>query len=234
MISVSPIDRVCSIALAVPNPSFSCAAARNMALDDVFADRAFVAQLGRLLRAQAMRRFPALRGEADDLVSHTLQDLWSYASKNPGLTNDVARGNDGAFSGEGWNAIVRVAVTILGRRAVDRIRYSAARWAEDSLSARSEDHQGDGEAVPSGAPSLPRHLLLQQMLQVCIAELAHANAQERDALLSAVANDGHRSTALSDVDRQRVSRLRRRLADAIQRKLGESARVLLAAELRDE
>ena len=198
---------------------------------DLFADAGFVAQLQRLLRARANGHFPALRAHADDLVSQTLQDLWRFAARRPELFGKLEPSVGGELIGEAWDGVCRIALAILSRRAADLYRHEAARWAKESLTEATDDV---ALAVQSDDPSLPRHLLLRQMLKVCIAELAHFSPEDRETLWTIVGESGDRSLPRTEAERQRLSRLRKRLAAAIHKHLGESAKSLLATDLRDE
>jgi signal transduction histidine kinase len=71
------------------------------------------------------------------------------------------------------------------------------------------------------------------MIRVCMTELARSSAAERDALWEAL-DRSPGSEPQADAQRQRVSRLRKRLAKAIHDRLGESAKSLLASDLEDE
>ena len=215
------------------SPIGSCLAAMATGLDtkDLFADAGFVAQLQRLLRARANGHFPALRGHADDLINQTLQDLWRFASRRPELFDKLEPSVGEDLVGEAWDHVSRVALAILSRRAADLYRHEAARWAKESLSEPNDDV---ALAVQSGDASLPRQLLLRQMLTVCIAELAHFSPKDREILWSVVGESGDRSPPRTEAERQRLSRLRKRLAEAIRKRLGESAKTLLAADLRNE
>jgi hypothetical protein len=127
-----------------------------------------------------------------------------------------------------WDGVARVARTILSRRAIDFYRQNAAMWADVV-------HVTDNvvNEVRSDDPTPARQHLLRQMIQVCMAELARSPPAEREALFS-VLDHTRDSTPLGDTERQRISRLRKRLANAILMRLGESARSLLASDLWDD
>ena len=201
-----------------------------MRTEELFADSSFVTQVQRVLRAHASARFPALRAQLDDLVSSSLQDLWRFALRRPEVFADLRPEPDQVFSGEAWDGVVRVAKSILSRRAIDHLRHSAASWADGALGQGIDDAEA---AVPSNDPSMARHHLLKQMIQVCLKELARSSTAEREALWEALDRSPD-SGPQADAERQRVSRLRKRLAKAIHARLGESAKSLLASDLKDE
>ena len=213
-------------------PIGSCLAAMATRLDtkDLFADASFVAQLQRLLRARANGHFPALRAHADDLVGQTLQDLWRFAARRPELFEKLEPVVGQDLAGKAWDDVSRIALAIFSRRAADLYRHEAARWAKESLREASDV----ALEVQSADPSLPRHLLLRQMLKVCIAELALFSPKDRETLWTLIGESGEHVAPRTEAERQRLSRLRKRLAEAIQKRLGESARTLLSADLRDE
>lgn len=199
-----------------------------MDIDTLFADPGFFDQLQRVLHTHGNRRFPVLRRHMDDLASQTLSDLWRYATRSPSVFQALNPQQHQPYAGAEWDTIVRIAMTILSRRAADLYRRSALAWAEGELSQGTRV-----DAIDSGEPSLPRHMLLRQMLQACMIELARSSAADREILLNSMGGLDD-APAASEADRQRLSRLRKRLATAIQRELGESAKSLLSTELRDE
>lgn len=119
----------------------------------------------------------------------------------------------------------KVAFTIFKRRAVDALRRPAKHWAMESLETIEElPADSDGTQVE-------RTVLLQKMLQVCIAELAEASAQDR-ALFTLATGFGRKQEGAMDARRrQRLHRLRERLGAAIHRELGENAVALLHDDL---
>lgn len=198
-----------------------------MRIEDLFANTDFIDHMQRLLRGQA-RRFPALQAHFDDLVSISLQDLWQFALRRPDVFAGLEPVVGWAPSGVVWDGVVRVSRTIVSRRAIDYYRQHAAMWAD-------RDHVSDKVVsdVASNDPTLARQHLLRQMIQVCMSELARSSAAEREALLSVLDHTGD-STPLGDAERQRISRLRKRLAEAVLVRLGESARSLLASDLWED
>lgn len=198
-----------------------------MRIEDLFANAEFVARVQRLLRGQA-RRFPALQAHVDDLVSSSLQDLWQFALRRPDVFAGLEPVVRWAPSDEVWGGVARVARSILSRRAIDFYRQNAARWADDI-----QGIDGLANEARRDDPTPARQHLLRQMTQVCMAELARSSAAEREALWT-VLDRSRDSKPLADAERQRISRLRKRLAEAIRMRLGESARSLLASDLRDD
>jgi hypothetical protein len=197
-----------------------------MRIEDLFANAEFVKRVQRLLRGQA-RRFPALQAYVDDLVSSSLQDLWQFALRRPDIFTGLEPAVGWAPSGEVWDGVARVARTILSRRAIDYYRQHAAKWADNVH--RIDDVVNE---VRGNDPTPARQYLLRQMVQVCMAELARSSAAEREALWSLL-DRSQDSEPLASAERQRISRLRKRLAEAIRMRLGESAQSLLASDLRD-
>ena len=201
-----------------------------MKVDALFADADFIAQVQRIFRAHADNHFPALRGQVDDLTNQSLVDLWRYLQRTPTLAQELEPAVGHTLSGAAWDAIARIAISILKRRAADIYRKTAGKWAEQTL-----PNAGTSESsIANGAPSASRHVLLRQMLQVCMAELARASPEDREVIWMVIGIADADSAVMSDAERQRLSRLRKRIAAAIQRELGESAKALLAADLQDE
>lgn len=199
----------------------------GMRIEELFSNAEFVMHAQRLLRMHA-RRFPALQAEVDDLINNSLRDLWQFALRRPDMFTELEPVAGWVPSGEVWDGVVRVARTILSRRAIDFYRQHAAKWADNV-------HKPDDDVVNevrSNDPTPARQVLLRQMVQVCMAELARSSATDREALWS-VLDRARDSEPLTSAERQRISRLRKRLAEAIRMRLGESAQSLLASDLRD-
>lgn len=164
------------------------------------------------LRNYGRLRFPALHGELDDLVAQAVSDLWEFLSER-GMA-EVAAAD-----------VLRLAYTIFRRRAADAYRKGAQRWAV-SLDSLGESEQAD----PADARQR-QALLYRRMLRICVAELAKADAQDR-LLLAGIAGLGDEPDgAMAARDRQRLHRLRRRLAQAVRRELGEDAQRLLREDI---
>ena len=164
-------------------------------------------ELREALRNYGRRHFPALHNEIDDLVAQAVSDLWEYLAKRGEIADP--------------SAIRKIGYAILKRRAADTFRKSAREWAS------SLDNLSEAEQADPAQPDIDRAALYQRMLRICVAELAGA-AQEDALLLSMVAGIGPDvDGALDARARQRLHRLRARLAEAIRRELGEDARKLL-------
>lgn len=174
-------------------------------------------RLRRALRDYGRVRFPALQSELDDLVAQTVSDLWEFLSLRAATP-----------AGAGHDDIWRLAYTLFRRRAADAYRKGAQRWAlgMDSLDGLTEADQSD--------PADARHkqaLLYQRMLRICVAELAQSDPQDRLLLAGIAGLEDKPRGAMAARDRQRVHRLRRRLAEAIRRELGEDAQRLLREDI---
>lgn len=164
-------------------------------------------ELRAALRNYVRRHFPALHSEIDDLVAQAISDLWQYLAARDGLLPE----------GE----VRKIAYAIVKRRSIDAFRGVAKTWALQ-LEALPEADQADATVADVG-----RSLLHRKMLRICIAELADVS-DEDDLLLSVVAGTGpDPHGGLDPKARQRLHRLRKRLADAIKRELGEDAKILL-------
>lgn len=164
------------------------------------------------LRNYGRLRFPALHGELDDLVAQAVSDLWEFLS---------ARGMAEVTAADA----LRLAYTIFRRRAADAYRKGAQRWAI-SLDSLGESDQAD----PADARQR-QALLYRRMLRICVAELAKADAQDRMLLAGIVGLVEEPDGAMAARDRQRLHRLRRRLAQAVRRELGEDAQRLLREDI---
>ncbi|WP_256079138.1 hypothetical protein [Massilia sp. YIM B04103] len=165
------------------------------------------------LRSFGHHRFPALREEADDLAAQTLSDVWAYLDGQRGASPLAA------------DAVRKLAFTVFRRRAADLFRRRAQ---QPQLSM---EEAPEAELVAEERPTKERALLYRRMLRICLAELAQADEQDR-LLLARVADfdPGYVAAdyeALAPRERQRLRRLRQRLAEVIRREMGEDARQLL-------
>lgn len=181
------------------------------------ADRKFERSLEQLreeLHGYGHARFPQLRNEVDELVNHTLLQLWEYrkGAQSQKRLSPLSDGDENA-------SLRRIAFTIFKRRAVDAYRKFAREWA-----IRSNASSADEEA--SSSAGAEQRTLLKQMLRVCIAELANMTAADR-GLLAELSESNPRPQPVSARDRQRLRRIRERLKAAISRELGETASKLL-------
>jgi hypothetical protein len=201
-----------------------------MKVEDLFADAPFVTQIQRALRAYGSNRFPALRGHIDDLTNQSLSDLWRYLKRSPDVVSNLAHDASGSYSGAAWESVARIASTIMARRAADMFRRSAMTWSEQPPESSEAASHSD---LQNNDPTSARLVLIQQMLRVCMAELARSSERDREAVWLALGDGRAARIALTDTERQRVSRLRKRLGAAIRREMGESASELLAADLRE-
>ncbi|MFY9316311.1 MAG: hypothetical protein WAO95_12235 [Burkholderiales bacterium] len=160
-------------------------------------------------------RYPIMRDEVEDLAAESLADLVEYLQRR-------SESKSGKRAKADEVALRKVAFTIFKRRAADAYRRGAKRWAMESLDSSVES------VADSTRPTNERSLLLRRMLQVCVAELADLGREDRLAL--AIVTGSRREGAVDARTRQRVHRLRQRLARAIRRELGEDASRLLREE----
>jgi hypothetical protein len=113
----------------------------------------------------------------------------------------------------------RLAMTILMRRIADLFRARASEWGH-----RVIDYDFDQEPDRT---NLERKALLRQMLQICVEMLANTPEEDR-ALLAFVAGEDRRTqSALNPSERQRLKRLRLKLAEEISHRLGATVSELL-------
>jgi len=207
----------------------------DWSVEALFSDPRFMAHLRRLLRSQARRRFPSMHALVDDLVGAAEQGLWQYAQEHPDLFRGLDPSSPPPWTGPAWDLLARLARTFLTRRAIDLPRQAAGRWARNHLeiSRSATDRDGVLPEHPGRTPSPARLQLLRQMLAVCLDELSRASESEREALWDAMDRGGSLAP-MSDAERKRASRLRKRLGLAIRNRLGESVAALLAADLQDQ
>lgn len=177
----------------------------------------------RELRDFLARRLPALRSQHDDYVNDALLDLAERVRAREGLPP--------AWFGDGHDVdeparqyFAKLAMTILRRRVADGFRGSAKRWAERADDAALEH-------TASETPDTARAIMVARMLRVCIASLADASDHDRALLASVAGLESPRADTseepLDARDRQRLKRLRQRLATVILERFGEDVASLL-------
>ncbi|MBA5607921.1 hypothetical protein H3H36_21420 [Duganella sp. FT3S] len=161
------------------------------------------------LRRAGHARFPLLRPDIDDLAAQTVADLWKYLlEREPG----PALGAD---------AILRIAHAIFNRRAADLFRKTRPMLAAGAAPAPAP------EPADERAGDLATTALYRSMLRVCVAELTTISEQDQMAVAIATGLASSQGAALTAAERQRLHRVRKRLAAAIERELGEDAYKLL-------
>ena len=164
------------------------------------------------LRRAGHARFPLLRPDIDDLAAQTVADLWKYLlERAPG----PALGAD---------AIQRIAHAIFNRRAADLFRKTRPMLAATAVPALAPATE---EPADERAGDLATTALYRSMLRVCVAELSTISEQDQMAVAIATGLASSAGDALTAAERQRLHRVRKRLAAAIQRELGEDAYKLL-------
>ncbi len=181
------------------------------------------------LREFLERRLPALRAQHDDLLNDALMHLSERVRSREGLP-EAWFGDGRDIDDEARSYFVRLAMTILRRRVADGFRGAAKRWAERADDTVLQDTPVDG-------PDASRAVTIARMLRVCVELLADASDHDR-ALLAAVAGlpDGapregdpraEGDPPLDARDRQRLKRLRAKLAAEIRVRLGDDVASLL-------
>jgi hypothetical protein len=161
------------------------------------------------LRRHGHVKFPLLGNEIDDLTAQAIADLWRFLDEREG----AALPDD--------ESILRIAYAIFNRRAADLYRKTAfqlgARMDLEVVDEQPDEARGDASM----------HLLYRRMLAVCSAELSRLPQEDQLSVAIATGMEPAGALALTPAERQRLHRVRKRLATAIQRELGEDAYRLL-------
>lgn len=161
------------------------------------------------LRRHGHARFPLLRAEVDDLAAQAIGDLWKYLrDRGPAPPLDDV-------------AVQRIAYAIFNRRAADLYRKSVSEPGAGVEHGAAQDLPDEG----AGDPAMTG--LYRRMLRVCVAELADIPDADQMVLAIATGLAPGRHDAMTPAERQRLHRVRQRLAAAIQRELGDNAYRLL-------
>jgi hypothetical protein len=180
-----------------------------------------LADVERTMRDFLARRLPALSSQHDDFINDSLMALTQNARSQEGYP-PAWYATEGEPDDAARSYFVRLAMTILRRRVADGFRGTARRWAKREDAALVD-------RVASGADADHAHLVTR-MLVVCIEALDDASEEDRLLLAQSVGLVGE--TKSGDVpvgprERQRLKRLRDRLAEAIRSKLGDDVAALL-------
>ena len=163
-------------------------------------------RLQRTLSTYSRARYSIFGSLVEDLVATTIADLWEYVHNNPRT----------AFSSEDLD---RIAFTLLRRRAVDLFRDPATK----SMLALEKVEESD-EVVDEHSE---KRLLMKDVLQITMREIQKLSREERNLLAIASGLSATQHEAMSQRDRQRLHRLRSRLATAIRSSLGEDVANLI-------
>jgi DNA-directed RNA polymerase specialized sigma24 family protein len=171
------------------------------------------------LRAYLHRRLPSLRDHHEDILNETLAALVEQLQRHSSVFPEAWFTPVLTATNEDCARFHRLAMTILMRRIADLFRARASEWGR-----RVSDY--DFNITPDQT-NLERKALLRQMLQICVEVLANTPEEDR-ALLALVAGEDQRSqSALQPSERQRLRRLRLKLAEEISHRLGATVSELL-------
>ncbi len=180
-----------------------------------------VADVARELRRYLARRLPSRRQEYDDLVNETLLSLSQWMRRHEGTPHPWIAGPATDNDRSSFFAFARV---ILQRRVADRFRLDSREWER-----RVDLDEAALASIPSGAPSAERQFLLRRMLEITIGALSTLKAEDRD-LIAFVAAGSPGPETLAPRERQRLSRARRKIVNAIVAELGAQAAELLRSD----
>ena len=137
-------------------------------------------------------RWPTLRDRHADLVADALGDLVAWVERLESNPTD--------------EDLRRVAAKILQRRVADHVRYQIRNYA----AARVRD-------IEAASASPERRVLAAQALQIVMEELASLSDEDRRLAFGTMDPD---RPPLDATDRKRLERLRERLRDILERRLG--------------
>jgi DNA-directed RNA polymerase specialized sigma24 family protein len=176
-----------------------------------------------IARAYLSRHYPAIRHAHEDLVGDALLSLAERLKRDPvGLPQSWMESTD-EIKEVDREHFFRLASMMVKRRAVDYFRDNAREWSSTVNIEEIELEQIPGETLKDQE----RRHLAAQMLAICVNALADMSEEDRNliAILSGEAPLSGRP--LTAGERQRLHRLRRKLADEIRRQLGDTVKALL-------
>jgi DNA-directed RNA polymerase specialized sigma24 family protein len=162
------------------------------------------------------RHVPALRNDHEDLVSDTLWSLAKYFEQNSSLPSSWF--NDQPPTNEERSRFHKLAHVILKRRIADHFRKS--------LSFPDYVDTLPDWAYESHAVGHERKVIAARILAVVQSALDRMSAEDRD-LIVLISERNASSDALSDRDRKRLHRIRKKLKERIAQKLGPETAALV-------
>lgn len=161
------------------------------------------------LRRHGHVKFPLLRSEVDDLAAQALIDLWEYLR---------ARNSEDHLD---FVSVKRIAYTIFNRRVVDFYRRTSPQFIVELETELLSDQKDERVG------SLVETELYRAMLHVCVKELSQISEEDQMAIAVATGLEGTSGFPMTPTERQRLHRVRGRLAAAIKRELGDEVNGLL-------
>ena len=173
----------------------------------------------RELRAYLDRKLPHLRDYHEDILSETLTSVVQQLQRRPSAFPQSWFTPVPVVTNKDHVHFHRLAMTILMRRIADLFRARASEWGR-----RVTDYDFDKQGDQS---SLERKVLLKRMLQICVEVLANSSEEDRALLALVGGADQPLQNALKPSERQRLRRLRLRLAQEISLRLGATVSELL-------
>ncbi|MEZ5492873.1 MAG: hypothetical protein R3F50_21560 [Gammaproteobacteria bacterium] len=165
------------------------------------------------IRTYLLLHFPNLGADIDDLAHESIADILSYVDKNstelPSEWYDPPNSNIGSKSESHFS---RLAYLIAKRRAIDFLR-SRNRWISnyDVENLESQSSLSNNE----------RHLSASRILIETVKLIESLPKEDQDLLLTTIEarKDDH---PYSTLERQRISRLRKKLSKKLQSIFGDS------------
>jgi DNA-directed RNA polymerase specialized sigma24 family protein len=183
--------------------------------------QAALPEIAKELRGYLASRLPSRSEDHDDLVNETLLALSQWMRRHEGMPLAMTGSPSPEHERRALSAFAKV---VLKRRIVDRFRLESREWR------RRVDLGSDWLAgVPDEARPAERTILLRRMLEITIGVLATMKPEDRDLIAFATAGF-HVRRGLTPRERQRLRRVRSRIAAAIVAELGAPAAELLRRE----
>jgi hypothetical protein len=181
-------------------------------------------EVSRQASSYLRRRFPRIAEAHEDISSEAKTQLAEQITKNPSNYPKSWFGTGPAPGTEDHAYFFQLAQTILRRRIADHFRTQTLAWA------RETDIEEVEQSLESNATSQERRLAISRLFRLCVEFIAEL-PQEDQVLISRLTGEAAgKGMPLSAAERQRVHRLRTRLAAEVRGRLGEH----VSALLRDE
>lgn len=166
------------------------------------------------LRGHLHRSLPALRQDHDDLVNDTLEGLAKHIERSPTVPDSWF--GSVAPPEEHRLGFYRLAHTILNRRTTDLLRKRIPVLTAPKLIAEL--------LTENESESIDRRMHMIRLFQLCMELVGKLTADERRLIHETATGP---TTPLSPKDRQRLKRVRAKLAKGIENRLGQSITNLL-------
>jgi hypothetical protein len=181
-------------------------------------------EVSRQASAYLRKRFPRIGEAHEDIASEARAQLAEQITKNPASYPRSWFGPGPATGTEDHSYFFQLAHTILRRRIADHFRTQTLAWA------RETDLQDAEQTVQSADAPHDRRLTISRLFRLCVEFIAELPPEDQMLISRLTGESAGSGLPLTAAERQRVHRLRERLAADVKKRLGEPVSTLLREE----